>query len=157
MASEEVLNKSEFLNWIKTVVGLYHVKQGTLGFVKKYIHEFHTQTFEKVDCSSCSNCSKEAVCQACEVKFKKWLCQNHRFKKQNFNNINLMRSVQNPWELAKYFMNEAQPEMVSPETTDCSAVISIIINYKVLEKKLSNVAMDGTTDIFSKVCIHMPC
>ena len=161
MATEEVLNKSEFLNWIKTVIGLYHVKCGILGFVKKYIHEFHTRTFQKVDCSSCSDCAKESVCNQCEKRLQNLILQNHRFKRQfnikKFTNISLTKSIQNPWELARYFMNEAQPDMVSPETTDCCAVISIIVNYKFLETKLSNVAMNGTTDIFSKVCIQMPC
>ena len=81
MATEDVLNKSEFLNWIKTVVGLYHVKQGILDFVKKYINEFHTQTVQKVGCSSCSDCSKEALCKQCEQKLQNVIFQNHRFNR----------------------------------------------------------------------------
>ena len=81
------------------------------------------------------------------------IAQLHRFGHTScsYKNTNACKWTSTPWELAKCFLTmDGYIACIGPQDTDCTGLLSIIINMKDIGDKL-NLNIDGKTDLVSEV------
>ena len=101
-----------------------------------------------------SMCAKDCPNAVCYLIMKD-IIQTHRWKRPIWCNTNPHQWASHPWEVAKCFLSSSGYEHVtSTKDTDCSGLLSIIINMKCIGDKLNLCDKDVKSgqDIFSKVC-----
>ena len=133
------LNDAKFLNWFKSVIGLSYLKKGVVSHVCTEIEELQKNLLSKLKCPSFPKCGP---CEQCNKTINKLLQEKRRFKnfKDCFSDQDVQKCASNYWEVAKYYMELSTRQYVTgPENTDCSGLLTIIINAKNVYDKLVNI------------------
>ena len=103
-------------------------------------------TFRPASCSK--TCPNYISC-----RLYKNITHLHRFGINccSYKNTNASLWTSTPWELAKCFLTmDGYSTCIGPQDTDCTGLLSIIINMKAVGDKI-NLNIDGKTDIVSAV------
>ncbi|XP_060579698.1 uncharacterized protein LOC132736561, partial [Ruditapes philippinarum] len=149
----KLLSKSDFENYIKSLLGLSITRNAILPVVFDRIKEFQEKCLaaiceknnlppgtictkcptKKIIASSLSdNSDNESGCQykICNL-FKNEIEENHRYDKPSYLNSDAKLWCSNPWELAKCFMpRDGYRHITCKEETDFNGVINVVINHK---------------------------
>ena len=155
------LNKVEFLNWLKAILGLSYLKRAIVESViiemKTYYDKLRK---ERLTCKTFKTCTSELPCTECLKLMEKKLFINNRFKGKPFKQKQLIRCCKHYWEIAKCYSNSDDDSCSKgPESTDCAGVLNIIINAKNVTQALGIEhtigIIDGKTDPISEVNIRV--
>ena len=154
------LNKEEFLNWLKAVIGLSHLKDAIVEAVNEEMELYYDQTIRKqMNCSTFPYCSGNVPCKVCLKLLGTELFNNRRFRGKPIANDRLIICAKDHWEIAKCYTTNS--DIVTSDSgfasTDCAGVLSIILNAKNVSRALgidtSIGTIDGKTDPMAKVLI----
>ena len=146
------LNRTEFLNWLKAVLALGHLKDGVKGPVVDAMEQFH-KNIPKT-CDKCENEVTVCTCSPPRNCIKKYLVDNHQFRAMKWDKTKESNKWKNYWEVANCYNSEGNTSSAGPESTDCAGIITIIINAKNVRTELRiQDKIDGKSDIFSQVNI----
>ena len=146
------LNRTEFLNWLKAVLALGHLKDGIVEPVVSAMKKFYTEMPKS--CNKCKNKVSACSCSPPRDCIKKYLAANHQ---RTLAGIKWEEVKKNTWkvywEVANCYNSEGNTTSTGPESTDCAGILTIIINAKNVRQALGiNGKIDGK-DALSKVNI----
>ena len=140
--------------WIKTGLCLLFAKEGLDDFAEKCSHTFHQAVLNKL--KSSGNPSVDNVCSHAQIRRGKVKCckncqgfvdvidqQNNqcfKFKQHNWDNSDIKLWPNDPWEMAKVFMNKGQTATQRrPVDTDLSGILNFIDHCVVGNKGIANI------------------
>ena len=147
---EERLEDEEYKLWVKAGVCIAAVKEGLTKFARTRSQRAHTH----VKTALKNNTSVNNLCQHANIQFdrrlKKWSlgccpdCQVYveelenlmippfTFKQSNWNNTDVKKWPNEPWEMMKVFMNPGQTAaQKDPSESDLSAILNFIKHCKI--------------------------
>ena len=164
-------------NWVRAAMGLKYLKEGLESFVENEIVKLQTSFLQ--DIRSTHGLPMTATCNQCTLnqilsgKCPNKLCdkiavkivaqhrftqkdQNGRAKNKNapcWKNTDVKKWCSSPWEIAKCFMANGYSRIMSVKETDCTAILSVLINCLSLQNTLTT-RINPPKDIISKVSFH---
>ena len=150
------LNKEEFLNWLKAIIGLNHLKSAIVGPVDEAMKTFYEAILKQVKCSTFPNCAGDNPCKECLKVMQKEIASNTRFKPLPLKDSRLISCSRDYWEIAKCYTTSPDVDTCGrgPESTDCAGILSIIINTKNVTEALDidkRIKINGNTDPVAEV------
>ena len=161
-------------NWVRAAMGLKYLKEGLESFVEDEIVNLQTTFLQ--DIRSSHGLSQTATCNQCTLKqilagkCPNKLCDKiavkivdqHRYTPiapngfaKNYNapcwkNTDVTKWCSSPWEIAKCFMANGYSGKMSAKETDCTGILSVLINCLSLQNTLTT-RINPPNDIISKV------
>ena len=147
---EERLEDEEYKLWVKAGVCIAAVKNGLAKFARTRGQRAHTHVKTALN----YNKSVNNLCPHANIQFdrrlKKWslgCCQDCQvyvdelenlkippftFKQSNWNNIDIKKWPNKPWEMMKVFMNPGQTAaQKDPSESDLSAILNFITHCRI--------------------------
>lgn len=149
---DERLKDDEYRHWVKAVLCLQYTKDGLLSFASKKSQDLHNAVLAQMRTSG--NPSVGGVCSAARIDLKRKAiicCANcneflvetkrHCSGTLNLNNFDIKDLHNQPWQLAKLFMNPGQDVTNTiPGQTDLSGILNFLDHCTMAKAAILNTA-----------------
>ena len=155
---DDRLKDPEYVNWVKAGVCLGFAKNGLETFADQRSSRLHQHVINQLGSNPSAKClckkaqvtfdkvggkCKMSCCKNCEqyidelLKMKSPSCE---LQQKNWYNSNVQLWPQEPWEMAKVYMNFGQKgDHKSPKDTDLSGVLNFIDHCIIAKNDISNI------------------
>ena len=154
---DDRLNDPGYKNWIKAIICLGFLKTGTEPFADQRSKLFHQHVMNVLG----GNPSAKQLCNGSNIYFdkrkRKWVisccnkCQQYidvietqkspgfTFRQTNWNNSDMQLWPNEPWEMAKTYMNSGQKRVhKTPKDTDISGILNFLDHCLMARNGISN-------------------
>ena len=140
------LNNPQYLNWLKAARALHITMEAMRAFCRARMNGLHQLLLLKYGATQCSGPCSSAnirhnrntnnyVINCPNNVCSRWLADivaeratpTTRLK---FDNCDISQWPVQPWQIAKAFMDRQDPSSVSPNDTDASGILQLLINCK---------------------------
>ena len=149
---DERLKDDDYRHWVKAVLCLQYTKDGLISFACKKSQDLHNAVLAQMRQSG--NPSADGVCSTARIDFRRkaitccancnaFLIEAQKYcsRTLNLNNFDITDLHNQPWQLAKLFMNPGQDvNNTIPGQTDLSGILNFLDHCALAKTAILNTA-----------------